>query len=59
MIVTNRVDNIDKKEEKNNNLKTKTKNELVAQALLEYKKHMVNQIFYKEIKEKSLSLQNR
>lgn len=59
MIVTNRVDNIDKKDEKNNNLKTKTKNELVAQALLEYKKHMVNQIFYKEIKEKSLSLQNR
>ena len=39
-----------------NNTKT---NEVVMQALLEYKKHMINEVHYKQIKERSLSLVNR
>ncbi len=58
MVVTSRIE-ITSKKEKNHNNTQKRKNEKIAQALLEYKKHMVNEVNYKEIKKRGLVLENR
>lgn len=59
MVVTSRTNIAYKKEENHNNAHKKKTSERVAQALLEYKKHMVNEVHYKEIKDRGLVLENK
>lgn len=53
----NMVDIKTKQDEKNN--VSKRNNKEITKALLEYKKHMVNEVKYKEIKESLLILENK
>lgn len=59
MVVISRSNIIVNDAEKTNNSHKKKRNQIVVQALNEYKKHMVNEANYKDIKERGLILENK